>query len=255
MNLFKRLSSVALVALSVGLLASCSSEKTLEAYGIVHGEYVGQAVVVVNGDDVVSVAIDEAFLPSAWAQTKGSTDTTNVLTLTTADGKTSSQWAKYVSIDGVVWTAQAYSTEERTTDKVSTRAALAVKYTRSGEANHLLNTLRDDAKAQAYFNNIKDGKFFASDVNGNELTNFTYTSTYGSFKSEGKYWAKSDTVLLGWAGNVDALEAAIVANGFDVAPTKVGDAKVVSFGDAVTAVTMTDYLHYFELAKLAYNKR
>lgn len=253
MNLFKRLfSAVAVVAL-VGSVASCSSEQTLTAYGIVHGEYVGEATVVVNGDEIVSVVIDEAFLPSAWAATKDSTDATNVFTLTA--GEATSQWAKYVSIDGVVWTAAEYTKEERTTDKVSTRAALAVKYTRSGEAQHLLNYLRSDANAKAYYQAIKDDKFFASDVNGNKLSNFTSSNTYGKFKSEGKYWAQSATVALGWKGNIEALQAAMVANGFDTTPAKVGDAKVVSFGDATTAVTMSDFLHYYELAKLAYNKR
>jgi hypothetical protein len=250
--LLKRLFSAAAALALVGAVASCSSEQTLTAYGIVHGEYVGEATVVVNGDEIVSVVIDEAFLPSAWAATKGSTDATNVLTLTA--GEVTSQWSKYVSIDGVVWTAAEYSKEERTTDKVSTRAALAVKYTRTGEANHLLNYLRSDANAKAYYQTIKDDKFFASDINGNELTNFTYTNTYGKFKSEGKYWAQSATVL-GWKGNMDAFQTALVANGFNVNPAKVGDATVVSFGDAVTSVTMSDFLHYYELARLAYNKK
>lgn len=253
MNLLKRLFSATAALALVGAVASCSSEQTLTAYGIVHGEYVGEATVVVNGDEIVSVVFDEAFLPSAWAATKGSTDATNVLTLT--EGEVTSQWAKYISVDGVVWTAAAYSKDERTTDKVSTRAALAVKYTRTGETNHLLNYLRSDANAKAYHQAIKDDKFFASDVNGNELTNFTYTNTYGKFKSEGKYWAQSTTVALGWKGNMEAFQTALVANGFGVNPAKLGDAKVVSFGDAVTSVTMTDFLQYYELAKLAYNKK
>jgi uncharacterized lipoprotein YehR (DUF1307 family) len=253
MNLFKRLFSAAAALALVGAVASCSSEQTLTAYGIVHGEYVGEATVVVNGDKIVSVVFDEAFLPSAWAATKGSTDATNVLTLTA--GEVSSQWAKYVNINGVVWTASEYSKEERATDKVSTRAALAVKYTLPGETNHLLNYLKREDYARAYFEVIKNDKFFASDISGNELTNFTYTNTYGKFKSEGKYWAQSATVALGWKGNMEAFQTALVTNGFGVNPAKAGDAKVVSFGDAVTSVTMTDFLQYYELAKLAYNKK
>ena len=89
---------------------------TATSYGLVNKTYVGAATVKVKNDKIEDVTYDEAFLPNTWA----------ALNYTHEEGKElpdevlhhlkndqSSYYAKYISIDGQVFTG-----EVRTSDLV-----------------------------------------------------------------------------------------------------------------------------------------
>lgn len=283
MNLFKRLAVPTTLIAALFTLAACGSEasssvvsssssvaqveqygKALTAYGVVHKEYVGEALVVVKGSEILHVKIDEAFLPHDFARLTADSAAANAALAVEIIGANDAKlyYAKYVSVDGKLYTAAQLSADERT----STATARYVKYTASDVPNLFVN-VKTEANAKAYYEAFKAGKVYVANADGSKNTTLALnTPYYMELKSVGKYWPAAVpsvnattgavSINIGWRGNLAILEAAMEEIGFGTTPTRdTANANKIKFGDVVTGATATDYLDYFNLAKAAYNKR
>jgi hypothetical protein len=280
MNLFKRLAVPTTLIAALFALSACAGETSssvtsssvvveqygtpLRAYGVVHKEYVGEALVVVKGSEILHVKIDEAFLPHDFARITDASAAANPALVVEIKGANDASlfYAKNVAVDGKLYTAAQLTAEERT----ATGTARYVKYTASDVPNLYVH-VKTEANAKAYYEAFVAGKVFVANADGSKNSTLALnTPYYMELKSIGKYWpaavptvnATSGAVgiQIGWRGNMAILEAAIEEMGFALTPTRdTANANKIKFGDVVTGATMTDYLDYFNLAKAAYNKR
>ena len=237
------------------------------AYGLVNKAYVGKATVKIKNDKVVDVIYDEAFLPHTWANIdykmeEGSQLADDVLMYTKED--MNSFYAKYISIDGQVFTGVV-----RENDLVldsTTYTAQVVNYSNEKIPDLFAYLYNSDANCEWYFNAVKNGKVFICDKDGKKLETYPSLNTYGWLKSEGKYWNASEDSPLGWKGNIDNMVSYLK----DKVLTNLDESKFVKDTEGTeengykyqywtidgvkTKVTMTDAYQYYKLAYSAYNK-
>jgi len=237
------------------------------AYGLVNKQYVGMAKVKIKDNKVTDVNYDEAFLPHTWANIKytmeeGTEMPTDILKYTKEE--TDSFYAKYISIDGQVFTGEIRESD-LVLDNV-TYVAQVVKYSNEKIPDLFAYLYNSDTNCEWYFNAVKNGKVFICDKDGNKLDTYESLNTYGWFKSEGKYWTPSENSPLGWKGNInnmiDYLKGKALENLDEskfVKDTEGTEENGYTYQywtiDGVkTKVTMTDAYQYYKLAYNAYNK-
>ncbi|MDY5248074.1 MAG: hypothetical protein SPH41_00045, partial [Bacilli bacterium] len=269
----KILSVLSLAALSLGL-AACgetsssqtptSSTPTSEtpssttpapvvklgtAFASVHGKgYVGRVDIEVKDGLTSKVTFDETFYPATFGNlTKVdiATGTETVEGVYLSKGKdVSAKIAKYIAIDGLVF-------EGSFTNKVITYT-----HAEKGDAVSYINK-----NSEWYWNAVKDGKVKVVKADGTAVAGQALNLASGTFKSEGKYWAQSDTVKLGWKGNMEKVAAFLV--GKDLSKLDISDAarateanddglKTWTVGGVDTGATLTDFKDYVNLAIDAY---
>lgn len=240
---------------------------TATSYGLVNKTYVGAATVKVKNDKIEDVTYDEAFLPNTWA----------ALNYTHEEGKElpdevlhhlkndqSSYYAKYISIDGKVFTGTI-----RENDLVIdeyTYVNQVVNY-KSDTIDDLFSYLyKSEENAKWYYEAVKNNKAFICNKNGEKVESLPLLNDVGWFKSEGKYWPQSQTNPLGWKGNIDNLVEYLKGKTLtDLDSTKfmqdeVGEDKdgynykYWTIDGVKTKVTMSDIYNYYKLAYNAYSK-
>ena len=237
------------------------------AYGLVNKQYVGMAKVKIKDDKVVDVTYDEAFLPHTWANIEytmeeGSEMPTDILKHT--KDETDSFYAKYISIDGQVFTGEIRESD-LSLDNV-TYVAQVVKYSNEKIPDLFAYLYNSDTNCEWYYNAVKNGKVFICDKDGNKLDTYKSLNTYGWLKSEGKYWTPSENSPLGWKGNInnmiDYLKGKVLDNLDEskfVKDTEGTEENGYTYqywtiNGVKTKVTMTDAYQYYKLAYNAYNK-
>ena len=269
----KILSVLSLAALSLGL-AACgetsssqtptSSTPTSEtpssttptpvvklgtAFASVHGKgYVGRVDIEVKDGLTSKVTFDETFYPATFGNlTKVdiATGTETVEGVYLSKGKdVSAKIAKYIAIDGLVF-------EGSFTNKVITYT-----HAEKGDAVSYINK-----NSEWYWNAVKDGKVKVVKADGTAVAGQALNLASGTFKSEGKYWAQTETVKLGWKGNMEKIAAFLV--GKDLSKLDISDAarateanddglKTWTVGGVDTGATLTDFKDYVNLAIDAY---
>ncbi len=245
------------------------SEKTGEAtaYGIVHKGYIGKATVKIKDNKVVDVEIDEAFLPHNWANVDYTLEECSALPedlLHHTKDDTSSFFAKYLSIDGQMFTGNI-----RENDLVldnTTYSSQVVNYGNDKIPDLFSYLYNSDKNGEWYYNAVKSGKVFISDKEGKKLDTYQSLHAAGWLKSEGNYWPATKDSPLGWKGNIDALENYLKGKELkDLDSSKfVKDTEGVekdgynykywTIDGTKTMVTMTDVYAYYKLAYAAYTK-
>ena len=243
------------------------TNQSATAYGIVHKAYVGKATVNVEGKKVKSVSYDEAFLPHTWANIKyelkdGETLASDVLEHVKGDEKM--YYAKYISIDGKLFTGSVRETDLTLDDKAY--SAQVIKYTSKDIPDLFVYLYNSDANCEWYFNAAKNKKIFICDAEGKKLETYPSNNEYGWFKSEGKYWNDKDSYPLGWKGNLEQLADYLMGKEL----TELDESKFVKDETGVeengytynywtingvkTKVTMVDVYDYYKIAQKAYAK-
>lgn len=230
---------------AVVALAACSNEETKVAYGLVHKEgYVGIATVVVNGDKLVEVSLDEACFPTQVKPTAADGDYTVAVT----SGETTTYYWKTVKFADVTVVYDA-------TNGYQVGSKSFKDYMKESEANC---------------------KAWAEAVKANNVTVVTSAGEKKDImnaktllKSENGYWSGTGIRegQLGWKANKDATCKYIKENGFDAVTAK-GDFSQpdketgtgnladqwVDKNNVKTGATWSDMWDYVNLLKTAYNK-
>lgn len=232
--------------------------QTVEAYGFVHGGYVGQVVVVVT-DGVVDVEFNEAFLPHSLAEVMLSIpeettvwNDTNTLTIG------SKSYALFVSLDGDVF--KALETEAGLLVYSAVDETGALKTGSRDNKNLELNILKNDATMKAYYTALSGGTFKL-------LKTFDDASpvvvSENQFKEGNPNYWQAGGDKLGWQANIDAIELFLETNGaaFDTLDfTKVDttingvEDSYWQVADTVAGATNSDFQDYFQLAQAAFGQ-
>lgn len=234
------------------------------AYGIINDSYVGMAKVKIKDGKVEDAYFDEAVLPHTWANIDVKYEENNVPedVLLYSKNEINTHYAKYISIDGQVFTGEVRS-EPLILDS-KTYNDQVIKYVNEKIPDLFLYLYNSDSNCEWYFNAVKNQKVFVCDSQGNKIETYPSLNTYGWFKSEGKYWEKSDTNPLGWKGNIDNMisylkgktlkslnnsvfvrdKEGIEENGYNY--------KYWTIDGVKTQVTMTGAYQYYKLAYSAY---
>ena len=242
-------------------------EGTGTSYGLVNKTYVGKATVKIKGDKIVDVTYDEAFLPNTWGSIdykpeEGKELPEDILNHTKDD--MSSYYAKYISVDGQVFTGTI-----RESDLVigeNTYVNQVVNYS-SDKIKDLFQYLYDsEENAKWYYEAVEKGKAFICDKDGNKIDTYQSLHTEGWFKSEGKYWPSSSDSPLGWKGNINAMVEYLKGKTLtdldsskfvrdETGEDKDGyNYKYWKIDGVQTKVTMSDIYNYYKLAYKAYSK-
>jgi len=250
------------VIAALTLFACGSKEESAVAYAIVHKDYVGVVNLVVEGDIINDVIIDEYYLPYTWAKVAGTAaegpaDVVIVASTNTATPPvtTYAWYAKYIVIGDKHFTG-----ELRTTTLVIgevTYSKQTVKYVAEGVEDLFVWLLNSEANCEWYVQQLQDGKaFVAKDTFAVNTSLSVWNQGNGFEKDVTGYWSGS-SYPLGWQGNMNALYAAVEGKAFDAEATLVRATVaplVWSIGDAVTGATMSDFANYYDLIALAYAK-
>lgn len=271
-------SSILLFVLTLGLVGcnrpaddetpdNTPTTKSASAYGIVHKAYVGKATVNVDNNKVKSVSYDEAFLPHTWANIKVELKEGESLpddVLAHVKGEETMHYAKYISIDGKLFTGSVREADLTLDDKAY--SAQVIKYSNEEIPDLFVYLYNSDANCEWYFNAAKNSKIFICDASGKKLETYPSNNEYGWFKSEGKYWNDKESYPLGWKGNLEQLGNYLTGKEL----TEMDESKFVrdetgteengytynywTINGVKTKVTMVDVYDYYKIAQKAYSK-
>lgn len=242
-----------LVALSLVLalsLAACNSSKKATAYGLVHGHYVGEAVIEVDSKGVVKdIKFEEYYLPYSWAKVAAPADLENMPAdvLAVVGKRGTSYYSKFIKIGDKLFTGVV----------TGTGTAQVINYQATGIDN-LENWVKVHANAKWYVEQVKAEAFFlatSAGVKSTTLTRSDATSNKAMTKSASGYWVV-EAPALGWTGNMAKIVEVIVGTKLDVADDQIilnATTKFWELGDVVSGATLSDFKDYYNLAKVAYN--
>ena len=221
--------------------------RTATGYGLVHGHYVGVVdVTLANNGNVVDINVEEYFLPYSAAKVVVA-DPQNlpadVLSVTGSRG--TSYYAKYFSVDGILFTGTV----------LGEGTAQSIKYSAT-DIDDIEVWVETEANAKRYVEAVDANLVFIANQDG---TKSTYEMADASAKvsmkkSESPYWS-GEAYPLGWAGNIAAFETAVTGTKLDAdLATIIKDSvtKFWSIGDLVTGATMTDFIDYYQVAQRAH---
>lgn len=233
----KKLFAILVVAvLAVTLVACGPSEVTATGYGITHKSYVGEVVMTVDKDGkVVSASVEEYYLPYNFAVVaveEGAEVPTDVVIGNSHGVK---YFAKYVSINGVLFTA------------ADNAEGLPV-YT-GADGSELLAWVADEANAKAYVDGIKAATVFVADETGAQHATYATPASVELFTKTGTNYGGDNW---NWAEQVAAFATALVGTTMNGTATQNADTGVWSLDDVETGTTMVDFEQYYAVAQRAY---
>jgi hypothetical protein len=204
--------------------------------------------------------INETFFASEMAyikddaQLNGQTSETISVQVTGYDGSTSTKkYAKYLKIDGKVFTGAAYDAKYN---------GEVVKYTADGIADLFDYVNSSAANAQWYYtavenHNISIVKNAAGDAFETAVVLGAVQNDGALFKADvnSTYWVQGSKYPLGWKGNVAKVKEALIGKALFEAPAITRDAtsKVWSLGGVATGSTINAFDKYVALAVNAFN--
>ncbi len=251
------LSSVALLA--CGLMSSCG-DSTAEpvacsAYGVVNGGACVAEVKLTVADKLIkTISINETYTPVTWTElsaTEAETVENISVEVTSWSGTKTINYAKYVKVDGVVYTGE----------KLDAAAdGQYVKYM-AGTVS-LMEKIKDNS--EWYWNCVVDAAnkiTVASNAEGTAVSDHVYFAQK-AFKADenSTYWPQTATAL-GWKGNIAAIEAYLVGKDPSkiasfVKATEAGEDEKKYFMDGTvsTGATINATDAYLQLAKAAFAK-
>ena len=258
------------VLFALGLVACTEDEPSYSygygvSYGLVHGHYVGVAKVVVDADDVVvNVQFDEYYLPYNTAQVTLTDDQKASVPAdvfvrtsinTARDTVTLTYFAKYVSVNGVIFTGSATGDVPTA---LNTAPSQGIIWSASGIAN--IETWTEvEANAKAYVEAVEAGLVFNCNASGvkSAYPKANASAKIGDTKSATGYWTSPASYPLGWGGNMAAINEALVGTKMGAVEADLVKATtaplVWSVGTIVTGATLSDFVDYYMLAQAAYN--
>lgn len=235
----KKMFTVCAVLLLGLVLVSCGpKEATATGYGLAHKIYVGEVVLTVDKDGVVTDAtIDEYYLPFNVAVVAEPAEGATDVVLGNSHGVKS--FAKYFKVGDILFTA----VEGARTDDVVTGLPV---YT-SADGTNLLDWVAIEANGKAYVEGTQDGSVFVANADGTKHD--TYPTPVGD------QWTKSETNYGGdnwnWAEQMLAIENSIIGTKVNGVLTQ-NDDNIWLVGDVVSGASAVDFETYYAVAQRAY---
>ena len=236
--------NIVLTLAAASMLAACgNTAKTGAAYGMTHGAgYISKATVTVDGGKVTDATLVEVCLPDYVQPANESADT--VKATVTSHG---------AQVEKLFWKTVKFGTYTLEFD------ATAKTY-KSGSKT-MVELFQEEKVAQTYYDAVLSNNVSVM-IGGKE--DKTYMTNDQLNKEVNGYWAKSETVKLGWLGNRDATVKWVKEHGIDgllEATKKTDGNKQWTVGGVDTGATWSDlasknttnYLSYAQLLVNAYN--
>jgi len=256
---------------------SQAQTKTGRAAMFTHNDCIGEAIVVLQGDTIVSVTIDDYFGPQGFGKLTDIANRGDVETITIG----TDVWAKSIRVGNEIFkiadgaAEPAYSGSYMGTNIPNLQAWLGRSTTRQG-GNYGDNVpTRTNEEWLWYVDACKNGQVLFLNAGGAPAS--IKPSYYGSNAQLGKnsslYWGADGTPpvqanTLGWKVNREAVEAYVLktnaqypdplsgrANGGNTGTMTRRRDNVWQFSaaDVVTGATMVDTPNYLKVVQLAYN--
>lgn len=230
----KKFFNLCLVLLAVlCLLTGCKkkdmTEYTADAYGVVYNSYVCKATVTIQDGKVKRIMIDEALLPQDFATTDYENEHDYVI------NHNEKKYLKNIKIGDIVFNFS--NKNDRVTYGNETIPSLDLY-------------VGDSEKAKWYYESLNNNKLTIVDDSNNLITDLKFATTK-LFKSVANYWPKDENTL-GWKENIQELIKGMEETNLSVEPKKDANGKVV-FDKVTTKATLTGYMEYYKLAKVAYD--
>jgi len=236
--------NIVLTLAAASMLAACgNTAKTGAAYGMTHGAgYISKATVTVDGGKVTDATLVEVCLPNYVQPASASADTVEATVKSHGADVTRLFW-KTVKFG-------TYTLEFSATDK-----------TYKAGNKTMVELFQEEKAAQVYYDAVLSNNVSVM-IGGKE--DKTYMTNDQLNKEVNGYWAKSETVKLGWLGNRDATVKWVKEHGIDgllEATKKTDGNKQWTVGGVDTGATWSDlasknttnYLSYAQLLVNAYN--
>ena len=156
-----------------------------------------------------------------------------------------SYYAKYINVDGITFTGEV----------LGTGTAQSIKYS-ADDIEDIEVWVQTEANAKRYVEAVDAGNYGYLNADGEEVEYVCgdASAKVNMRKSLTPYWSGA-SYPLGWAGNIAALETAIIGTKLnaDLATiVKNTETGFWSIGDVVTGATMTDFKDYYQVAQRAY---
>lgn len=211
-----------------------------------------KTTVIAKSSKVISVNYEEGFFLTDNALLTGQTAPEGMETLTvstTSNGTTTSKYyAKYMKVNGVVYTGAVRDTA------VGKETLI---WSTTGVTDYFADT-KDSTKSAAavYFEALKAGKvvMMKSATEEAGLTLGAIVNNGSLFKNESTngYWT---TGTLGWKGNVSLVEKALVGKDISsVVAARDSTTKACTIDGVATGASMTEFTGYIDAAKDAFTK-
>jgi hypothetical protein len=168
----------------------------------------------------------------------------DILVVTGSRG--ASYYAKYILIDGVLFTGEV----------LGTGTSQSIRYSATGIAD-IEVWVQTEANAKAYVDAVKAGNYSFANAAGQvvEYVMGDASAKVNMRKSLSGYWSGA-SYPLGWASNIAAFVTGITGTEMnaDLATiVKNTETNFWSIGSIVTGATMTDFKDYYQVAQRAYN--
>lgn len=239
-KLFKVLAVLVLV-LSAATLVSCKKNKevTAKGYGLVHKDYVGVAEITVKKGEVTALTFEEVYLPSHWAGLVSNEGVAADLYLEYQGKYAVSYAAKYVMVGDKKFTAELVDG--------------APVYSAEGIADLKAWVSASEENAKWYAEELLAGNAKATDASWNKASFQITADKEGGFKkSTTGYWSGSNYPL-GWKGNMEALQEALIGTEMGFADADIVKGDTWKIGDVTSKATLVDAKDYIAVAQRAYN--
>lgn len=221
-----------------------------KGYGLVHGHYVGVIDLTIDSNGyVIDIHVEEYFLPYSAAKVVIADPNDlpdDILSVTNSRGTT--YYAKYFSVDGILFTGTVIGDIFYQTIKYSAIDIEDIEYWVQTEEN-----------AKRYVEAVDANLVFIANQDGTR-SNYEMADASAKVsmrKSETPYWSGA-FYPLGWAGNILAFETAVTGTKLDASLNSIirdSNTGYWSIGDLVTGSTLTDFIDYYRLAQRAYSNK
>ncbi len=247
----KLLLMIFIFMLSMSLFACSSTDIETKGYGygvsyrLVHSHYVGVAEVVIDGNDnVVSIKLDEYYLPYTFAAIEVN-DAENLPSdiLAVVGSRGTTYYAKYVSINSTIFTGQVLGEE----------GGQSINYSTPGVDN-IESWALTESNAKIYVDSVKAGKVFIANADGTEsdYVKANVNAKLGWTKSSTGYWTNPSSYPLGWGGNIKAITDSLIGSKVTANESQITNDDSWVIGDLVTGATLVDFLDYYTVIQQAY---
>lgn len=236
----KKIIGLFFVAIAALSLAACGKKKEVDAtgYGLVHKHYVAEVTVKVKGDEILEMNFEEYFLPYNFGEVTNAFEGDLPENVIKVGNK---NYAKFVSVDGVIYTA--------------TNVSNAISYVNKDNVD-IEVVVKDETAAKAYVEAAKAKKAFIVDSKEGTTASTILTSKVTAFdKTTANYWPAGGNGL-GWKKNMEELSKAFINFGVDAEFTRIADGDNKNKWetvDGVSGATVSDFLDYQAVAIRAVN--
>ncbi len=215
------------------------------SYRLVHNHYVGVAEVVVDENDVViSVKIDEYFLPYSFAAVV--VDDLNSIpsdVLAVVGSRGTTYYGKYVSVNGKLFTGSVSGDAGSQT----------IVYSTSGVPN-IEDWVLEEANAKIYVDAVNSGDVFIANQDGTE-SNYVKSNSNASLgwtKASTGYWSDATKYQLGWSGNMLEIATTVVGTTPLATEDQIVSNDTWVVDGLVTGATLVDFVDYYTVIQQAY---